>query len=290
MAGKTTVAGVVALLGVTLVWAFSFGLIGLFLSGVNPVFVATARLGLATLCFLPFLRLRQIGGKDRMSLLGIGAVQFGLMYIAYLSAFRHLESWQVALFTVFTPLWIALIDAAARRRWRNRIFVAATLSFAGAALIRAKGLPEGDFWLGFLLVQIANLAFGGGQVWFREWKRRNPATPEREIFGLLYIGALLVTVVAGIFFEGPDPIVPNLTSSQILVLAYLGLVASGLGFFFWNYGASRVPAGFLAASNNLVIPIGVLVAVLLTGTPPDWPTLAAGAILIAAGIAAGSKR
>ena len=48
---------------VSLLWAFSFGLIGSALSGVDPFFVATLRLFCATVLFLPFLRFGKIDGK-----------------------------------------------------------------------------------------------------------------------------------------------------------------------------------------------------------------------------------
>lgn len=281
--------GVTALFGVTLVWAFSFGLIGRFLSGLDPLFVAAVRLLLAALCFLPFLRLRGISPAEGTGLAILGAVQFGVMYIGYLSAFRYLEAWQVALFSVLTPLWIAAIDGILRREWRPRVFAAAVLSVAGAAVIRADGVPAGDFWTGFLLMQIANLAFGGGQVWFRRWKLRNPDRRERDVFGLLYLGALALALAVSLpagAFSGTIP----LSAAQVLALGFLGLVASGLGFFFWNYGASRVPVGFLAAANNLVVPLGVALAIVLNRSEPAWSSLAIGSALIAAGVAAGARR
>ena len=35
-------------------------------------------------------------------------------------------------------------------------------------------------------------------------------------------------------------------------------MASGLGFFLWNKGASKTNAGTLAAFNNAVVPLAVL--------------------------------
>lgn len=280
--------GVTALVAVTCVWAFSFGLIGRFLSGVDPFFVGTVRLGVACACFLPFLRLRGHPVREIAGLASLGAVQFGVMYVSYLSAFRFLEAWQVALFSVLTPVWVAAVDALLRRRWEGRFFLAAILSVAGAAAIQAEGLPRGDLLRGFLLMQLANLAFAGGQVWFREWKRRHPETPEREVFALLYGGALLCAAGAAIAAGTLGPI-PDLSGTQWAVLLYLGLVASGLGFFLWNYGASRVSAGFLAAANNLVVPLGVVFALALGRSEPDWIPLAAGTVLVALGLVVGRK-
>ncbi len=286
---RSSWSGVAALLAVTLIWAFSFGIIGRYLPGVDSFWVALIRLALATLCFLPFLRIKRLGLFEGSILFGLGAVQFGLMYVSYLAAFRFLEAWQVALFSILTPIWVALVDSAFARRWVGRIFLAAFLSVAGAAVIRFGKVPTGNFWFGFALMQVANLAFGFGQVAFREWKFRHPDVRERDVFGLLYAGAFVLAAIGALLAGSLDHL-PDLQWSQWTVLLYLGLVASGLGFFFWNYGASRVSAGFLAASNNLVVPIGIAIAVVLNDGVPEWTSLTIGSLLIATALFVGRKR
>jgi len=281
--------GVAALLLVTLVWAFSFGIIGKTLSGVPPLFIGAVRLLIAGLCLLPFLRFRSVSSVGRLELGAIGALQFGVMYLCYLSAFQYLEAWQVALFSVFTPIWVAALDAAIKREIVGRFFLAAILSVVGASVIRAEGVPRGEFMTGFLLMQLSNIAFAGGQVWFREWKFRHPDTSEKEVFALLYLGALIFTLIAAGISGAFSPL-PQLTAGQWGTLVYLGIVASGLGFFLWNYGASRVSAGFLAAANNLVVPLGVVIAIILNKSEPNWLTLTAGALLIVGGLLVGKNR
>ncbi|MGE9289852.1 MAG: EamA family transporter [Puniceicoccales bacterium] len=288
-APSQTTLGVGALLLVTLIWAFSFGIIGKALTGIDPLFVGTVRLVTAGLCFAPFLRLRGLSRSQMLELAALGALQFGVMYVSYLSAYQYLEAWQVALFSVFTPLWVTGLDASIRRRLEWKFFAAAALSVVGAAFIRAKGIPQGQFLSGFLLMQLSNLAFAGGQVWFRQWKFRNPGITEKQVFGLLYAGALIFTLVAALILGSYSP-APEVTPAQWAMLLYLGVVASGLGFFFWNYGASRVSAGFLAASNNLVVPLGVLIAIALNHSEPNWLTLTAGSVLIGLGLFVGKKR
>jgi len=45
---------------------------------------------------------------------------------------------------------------------------------------------------------------------------------------------------------------------QWKAILYLGFVASGIGFFLWNKGASKSNPGTLAAFNNAVVPLAVL--------------------------------
>ena len=40
------------------------------------------------------------------SQVAIGAIQFGLMYLAYLAAFHSLAAYQIALLTIVTPIFV----------------------------------------------------------------------------------------------------------------------------------------------------------------------------------------
>ena len=98
------------LLIASFIWAFSFGLVKNYLGGLDAGFVACARLALAFLLFLPLLRPRRISSATTLRLFMIGMVQFGLMYVFYIQSFRFLAAYQVALFTIFTPLYVAAAD------------------------------------------------------------------------------------------------------------------------------------------------------------------------------------
>src|SRR4051812_29977768 len=96
------------LIFVSLLWAFSFGLIKGRLAGLDPVAVSVLRLAIAALVFLPFLRPRMLPRRDVITLAIIGAIQFGVMYMLYTAAFVHLKAHEVALATILTPVYVAL--------------------------------------------------------------------------------------------------------------------------------------------------------------------------------------
>ena len=52
-------------------------------------------------------------------------------------------------------------------------------------MIKAQGLPSGDFWLGFILMQIAGIAFAFGQIAYRDWKLSQTEISDLNIFALL---------------------------------------------------------------------------------------------------------
>lgn len=272
------------LVGVTALWAFSFSLIGAYLAGqVDSYFAVLVRIGLAALLFLPFLRPSRLAGRHRLALMAIGAVQLGLMYIFFYQSFLLLSVPEVLLFTIFTPLYVTLIDDAMAGRFTPFYLLTAALAVLGAAVIRYQGV-DGGFWLGFLVVQGANLCFALGQVGYRHLAARLPeGLAQHSIFGWFYLGALALVVVAFVLFGNPAKL-PS-SSLQWGVLAWLGLVASGLGYFLWNKGATRVDAGALAIMNNALIPAGLLVNLVIWNRDADLVRLALGGAIIFASLA-----
>jgi drug/metabolite transporter (DMT)-like permease len=250
-----------ALLLASLIWACSFGLIKRHLAGVDPAWVTAARLGLAALVFLPFVRPRALGLRGSVALAGIGALQFGLMYLLYLESFRHLRAHEVALFTLTTPLWVTLLADLRERRLRPWALVASLLAIAGAGLLVHRAADFALTLRGVLLVQGANLAFATGQLAYRGWSRARPALPDHAAMGVLYLGGLLPALL----LIARQPVPPRLEGAQLLTLMYLGLVASGLGFYLWNAGARRTGTGTLAVMNNAKVPLGVAASLVLFG-------------------------
>lgn len=263
------------LLFVSLLWAFSFGLIKGRLAGLDPVAVSVLRLAFAALVFLPFLRPRALPRRDVVTLAVIGAIQFGLMYALYTAAYVYLKAHEVALATILTPIYVAIIDAAIENRTRWRHVVAASLAVIGAGVLVWQNRTSDTIVTGFLIVQGANLCFAAGQIGY---KRIRPTLPKNvsdsAIFFWPCAGAVIATVLLSLFCTDWTSFHP--TSAQWGVLAYLGVLASGLGFFLWNYGATKVNTGTLAAFNNAKVPLGVLCSlVFFNETAASIPRLAA---------------
>ncbi|WP_444677233.1 EamA family transporter [Halomonas sp. E19] len=271
------------LIGVTALWAFSFSLIGVYLAGqVDSYFAVLVRVALATLVFLPFLRPALLRGRQRLALMALGAVQLGIMYIFFYQSFLLLTVPEVLLFTIFTPFYVALLDDALFKRFTPIYLVTAALAVLGAAVIRYEGIA-GEFWLGFLVVQGANLCFALGQVGYRRLSVTLPdSLPRYSVFAWFYLGAMAVALPAFALL-GNAAALPT-TGVQWGVLAWLGLVASGLGYYLWNLGATRVDAGALAIMNNALIPAGLVVNLVIWNRDADLPRLALGGAIIVASL------
>ncbi|UBO74103.1 carboxylate/amino acid/amine transporter [Aeromonas rivuli] len=270
------------LIGVTLLWSFSFSLIGVYLAGqVDAYFSVLTRILLASLVFLPFLRKRWLRPDLALKLMGLGAIQLGLMYLFYYHSFLLLTVPEVLVFTIFTPLYVTLIHDLLERRFKPSYLGAAALAVLGAAVIRFDGLTE-SYLLGFLVVQGANLCFALGQVGYKVLMAREAQQPpQHAVFGCFYLGALAIALPAWWLLGKPQ--YPS-TGLQWGILLWLGVGASGLGYFLWNKGATLVSSGVLAIMNNALIPAGLLVNLLLWGRETDLPRLALGGLLMLASL------
>jgi len=269
------------LISVTLLWAFSFSLIGVYLAGqVDAWFSVLMRIGLAMLVFLPFLRLKEVSWQTAVKLMAIGAIQLGLMYVFYYQSFLYLSVPEVLLFTVMTPIYITLLNDAFERKFHLNFMLTALLATSGAIAIRFNSIDD-NFILGLLLVQLANLCFATGQVCYKRLMASPQLTQpinQKAIFAWFFIGAFCVAAICYLIFGNPNKL-PT-TEVQWGVLVYLGVIASGVGYFAWNKGATLVNVGALAIMNNLLIPAGIIVNLVIWNRDADITRLAFGGSLI----------
>lgn len=266
----------------TVLWAFSFSLIGEYLAGsVDSYFSVLMRVGLAALVFLPFLRARGQSARVLLMYMLVGAMQLGIMYLLAFRAYLYLTVSEFLLFTVLTPLYITLIyDLMSKRRLRWGYLLSAMLAVVGAAIIRYDHVSP-HFWTGLLLVQLSNISFALGMVGYKRLMEIHPM-PQHNAFAWFYLGACIVAVVAWFMLGNPQKL-PT-TTLQWGILVWLGVVASGLGYFMWNYGATQVDAGTLGIMNNMHVPAGLLVNLAIWQQQPHWPSFIIGALVIVASL------
>jgi drug/metabolite transporter (DMT)-like permease len=203
--------------------------------------------------------------------------------MAYIRSYKYLNGYQVAVFTIFTPIFVTLIYDGIRKKFHAIHLLAAILAVTGSAYMMLPLQNINAALPGILLIQAANLCFAFGQVGYKtlcraEQSNQNSVMNDVGSFGYMYLGAVLVTAI----FSGinTDWSSFSLSHTQIAVLLYLGLLPSGLAFFLWNCGAKRVNAGTLAAFNNLKIPLGVLASLIIFKEHADIPRLLIGGSVI----------
>lgn len=267
------------LIAVTVLWAFSFSLIGQYLAGqVDSDFAVLVRVAIAAAVFIPFTRWRGLPWRLLGGLWLAGALQFGVTYLCLYRSFSVLTVPEVLLFTVLTPIYVTLLDDGLARRFNPWALVAVLAAVSGGVIIRFQHV-EGDYLLGFLLLQLANATFAAGQVLCRQLLARYPTEqPLHRFFGHFFLGALLLAIPSFVLF-GDAGRLPQ-SAVQWGVLLWMGLFATALGMFWWVKGSTQVDAGTLAIINELHVPAGLVVNVLIWNRNADLTKLALGACVI----------
>ncbi|WP_331775738.1 DMT family transporter [Sulfurospirillum sp. 1612] len=267
------------LIMITLIWAFSFSFIGEFLAGrVDSYFAVLIRVALASLIFLPLTKFRGIATELKLKIMLIGSVQIGLMYIFFYQSFLFLSVPEVILFTIFTPIYVTLIYDGLKGQFKPLYLISTGVAVFGAYIIRYHNISA-EFITGFLMVQGANICFAIGQSAYKKVMESHQNIKQRDVFGYFHFGALGVSLVAFALFSHHDKLSPTMT--QWGVLLWLGIVASGLGYFLWNKGACEVDAGVLAIMNNALVPVGLIMNLFIWGKQTNYLLLFLGSIIIA---------
>ncbi len=267
---------------VSLIWAFSFGLIKGNLTNLDPNFVSWARMAISVIIFLPLLRLKKTGWRLRFQLILTGMLQYGVMYISYIYSFQYLKAYQVALFTIFTPIYVTLINDYLKGRFNRLNLLTALMAVVGTGIVVYQNIFVSRFILGFFIVQISNLCFAFGQIYYKHLLEKNPEVKDQSVFGLLFLGAFLVTSLSSGIFTDWSAL--RLSLTQIWTLLYLGALASGICFFLWNYGARRVEAGTLAVFNDLKVPLAIFVSIVFFGEKGNILLLLLGGSVVMASL------
>lgn len=266
----------------TVIWSFSFSLIGNSLSpDINSWSLAFSRSAIACILFSRWINFK-IPISYIIKIIFIGALQIGIMYILYLNAFSYTSVQRILLFTITTPFYVTMISQIINKEIKLFAFFITLLSIVGALIIRMTDFDTSDF-IGLILVQLANLCFASGQVLYKAMKADSKiSTNVYTDFSFFFIGASLITFV-GLIVSPFSYTYPNTISQWFLVL-WLGVGASGIGYYFWNYGATKVNVETLATMNNLVIPLGLFIEIIFFSGSYDFETFVIGTVIIISSI------
>ena len=266
----------------TIIWAFSFSIIGNYLSSdIDPWSLSLIRVIISFLVFLPFIDLN-INKKRMVYIIGVGAIQIGFMYSFYLNAFSFISVEKILLFTIFTPIYVTTISDIFQKKLKKLFLFLSILSVIGSLIIRITDVQLLDL-KGFILIQGANFSFALGQVLYKRYIKNNSKLDYNlNEFGYFYFGAIIIASLGSLIMIDSLSY-PKSTTQWILVL-WLGAIASGLGYYFWNRGSVLVNNGTLAVMNNLVIPLGLFIEIVFFSKLINITNYIIGALIILSSI------
>ena len=271
----------------TILWSFSFSLIGNSLAvEMNSWTLAFLRSFIACIFFAPWINFK-IPFNYMIKMIIIGSMQIGIMYLLYLNSFNYASVQKILLFTVTTPFYVSMISQMLNREFKLFTFFIVFVSVIGGLIIRMTSFNVADL-TALLLVQLANICFASGQILYRELKKNDKHSINVFTdFAFFFIGASAITflglVISPYSYSSPESL------EQWLLILWLGMGASGIGYYMWNYGSTKVKVETLATMNNLVIPLGLVVDIIFFGGRYDFQALLIGTLIIFSSIAASLK-
>jgi hypothetical protein len=197
----------------------------------------------------------------------IGALQFGITYVCLYLSFRVLTVPEVLLFTILTPLHVTLIEDALNRRFNPWALVAALVAVAGAAVIRFDGSARISSWVSCCCnwpTSPTPPARCCTSIWWRATQRPAALPAFRLLLPRRTGGG-----VAGL----PAVRQSQLPARSTAAMGRAAVPRPGLdraGLYWWNKGACLVNGGTLAVMNNLHVPVGLLLNLLIWNQHERW--------------------
>ena len=260
----------------TICFSLSFGLIKSQLVTLPSEYVVFFRLFLAALFFLPFIR-KGIQKKHFLAAF-IGIIQFGVMFLCFIKAFKYLQGNEIALLTTTTPVFVAIWASIFGEKFKFIYILCILMSVLGAGIIVWQNITFEMMIKGILMMETSNCTFALGQIL---WKKHINDTSSKYMFSA-YFGASIFVLLISIFNINFTTI--SITTPQILSILYLAIIPTGIGFWLWNKGSVTVKSSTLAIMNNLKIPFAILFSVLIFHEKINIINFSIGASIILASI------
>jgi drug/metabolite transporter (DMT)-like permease len=276
------------LAAVVVVWAGSFSVIKQLLDdGVAAGDIAILRYAIAAPGFAYILwRARGLPGLTRRD--GVRVVVAGLTVVVGYHILlnvgeRYTTSGVAALVVALAPamtLTLALLLRLEQPQARRVIGIA--VAFAGVAVVITLGTGQGlslESAKGPLIVLGAPLSFAFYNVILKPLLSRYDLLALTAATSLVGIVGLAPFVRASTIDTATDP-----SRQEVLLLLYLGVLATLLGYIAWNIGLRGLGATRAVAYTNANSPLAVAFGAIFLGEPVTvW--LAIGAAIVVAGIA-----
>ncbi|MFH1875250.1 MAG: EamA family transporter [Pseudomonadota bacterium] len=273
---------------VTLCWGLSFPLARILVGEMNPLWITFFRffLGGGTLFIYAVFRTSWADFKKQpwSLILFLAVFEFFLMYFLYLSSLKYLPASKVAALTLTTPAIILLFDSFFRKRLPGiKIIFPVILAVLGALALYNRNVasnfnPYAQLF-GFALILGSNACFAFANVIMRP-KLQASSLP------VISLAQLLAAFMSGLASLSLVGLPGKLSLTNWGILFYLSVVATGLGFWFWNRSINKLGALYPSLISNLKAPIAAIFSmIILSELVPFIMWLGMTFLILSAGLA-----
>jgi drug/metabolite transporter (DMT)-like permease len=266
------------LTGVSLTWGGSFLFIDIGLEHFAPPLVAFGRIafGALTLGAFPAAR-RPVPRSEWPLIAAMGVTWMAIPFVLFAVAQQWIDSSLAAMINAATPLFVALVAAAAVRQLPSRLqAIGLVVGFGGVVAISLPSVGSGSTALGIGLVLMAAFLYGFAFNIAAPLQRRNGSLSVIWRAQLVAVALVLPFAVVGATQSSFD-------WGSLLAVAALGSLGTALAFFWFTTLIGRV--GSTRASVAIYL---VPVVAILLGAALNDETIHAAAMLGTALVVAGA--
>jgi drug/metabolite transporter (DMT)-like permease len=271
--------GILALIAASTIWGSTFVITKSLMSSISPFLVVSLRLIISVLALTPFalkkgFRLKMIFRKEYLL---YGLTGIALYYGPATIGLSLSSTANAALIQAVIPAVVALLSVIILKEKLSRLHsFGIGLSIAGILLVSGNPSASGQSTL------IGNLLIIASVVSWSIYNIQSHRLPEEVdpivsttasfYTGVLYLLPFTAWDIAHSGF-------PQITLPAWGALVYLGVIASALAYFLWNFGLSKMDASLAAPFINLIPIIGLALSI-LTGEPVSILQISGGLVAI----------
>lgn len=257
------------------------------IEAVDPLPLALMRYGLAVVCLLvPMCVVTRSGlaAKDRLAVLGLGMVFFGVFTYCFNAGLQTVPSARAGTIVAVMPaLTLALAASVGIEALTWTKTAGVLVAMAGVAIVLgdwqgdvpiAAGVTPGDLWLLGAAVCGAVYNVGSRRILGR-------ADSITVAFWSMSGGVALLVVLSGVRGDWVNPL--SLDSGALAAVVFLGTAAGAVGFTLWIWALSRSTPTRVAVFFTLN-PVSAAVLGLVVLSEPITVPVLVGMVTVLAGI------
>jgi drug/metabolite transporter (DMT)-like permease len=261
-----------------LTWSSAYAAIAYGLGGFTPGEVAFARMLIASVCFVIWMRMRRLPLPPPAAwppLLGLGVIGLAVYHLCLNYAETRIASGTAAIIIALSPAATAATSALwLRERLSLRAIAGLAIALAGVMLVVLTSGKAVSFQprAAFVLVSVLATA-----IYFTAQKPFSIRYGAAGVTTVTILGGALGTLPFGIGLPQALVAAPLGRTGALL---WLGLAPTFLGYLTWNIALHRASVSKVSSFIYFSTPIALLISWAWLGERPAPVTLIGGAIVV----------
>jgi len=271
-------------------WASAFVGIRAAAADLTPGALALGRLLIAAIALGLIVALRRPpwpARRDVVPIVAIGALWFGIYFLALNAAEREVDAGTAAMLVNVAPILIAILSGLfLGEGFPPRLLIGCVIAFAGVVVISlatSGEQPGGATLLGIGLCFVAAIVYSVAVTIQKPLLRR--VNGQMVTWLACTVGVIVSLPFLPELING----VRSAPASTLGWVVYLGIFPTAIAFSTWAYALSRTAAGRLGSLTYLAPAIAIVIGWFVLGEAPAPVAFLGGAVAIGGVIFARSQ-